>query len=84
MNDTRKQQIQDIVAIYTNRFTCAVMGDYNLDTENRMCAEANNWMLAQKTANGITNEELREALKAEEEKARQNKTACVYSMELLQ
>lgn len=68
MNDTRKQQIQDIVAIYTNRYTAACFCD-RLADEERYCQEANTWMLAQKTANNITNEEVKEAITTLEKKA---------------
>lgn len=68
MNDTRKQQIQDIVAIYANRYTAACFCDSIAD-EERYCTEANQWMLAQKSANGITNEEIKEAIEALEKKA---------------
>ena len=61
MNDNRKQQIRDIADIYTNKYTAACMCD-RMDDEERYCNEANSWMLAQKTANNITNEELKEAL----------------------
>jgi transcription initiation factor IIE alpha subunit len=77
MNDTRKQQIQDIVAIYTNRYTAACMCD-RLDDEERYCREANTWMLAQKTANNITNEELQEAIWFLEKKAQEEGQAFGY------
>ena len=77
MNDTRKQQIQDIVDIYTNRYTCACMAD-RLADEERYCREANTWMLAQKTANGISNEEVREAIATLEKKAEATGQAFAY------
>ena len=77
MNDTRKQQIQDIVAIYTNRYTAACMCD-RLADEERYCREANTWMLAQKTANNITNEELQEAIWVLEKKAQEEGQAFGY------
>lgn len=82
MND-RKQQIQDIVSIYVNRFTSAVMSDMALVEEKRYCQEANNWMRAQISANGITKEEMREALEACEENARAKGTACVYDLDMM-
>lgn len=69
MND-RKQQIQDLASIYTNRYICACMCD-RLDDEERYCQEANTWMLAQKAANNITNEELQEAIWNLEKKAQE-------------
>lgn len=77
MND-RKQQIQDIVAIYTNRYTAACFCE-RLADEDRYCTEANNWMLAQKSANNITNEEIKEAILALEKKAEQEKQPFGYS-----
>ena len=77
MNDTRKQQIQDIAAIYTNRYTAACMCD-RLADEERYCQEANTWMLAQKTANNITNEELQEAIWLLEKKAQEEGQAFGY------
>ena len=77
MND-RKHQIQDIVAIYTNRYTAACFCD-NMADEERYCAEANTWMLIQKTANNITNEEIKEAITTLEKKAEQEKQPFGYS-----
>ena len=77
MNDNRKQQIQDIVDIYTNRYTCACMAD-RLADEERECLEANRWMLAQKSANGISNEEVREAITTLEQKAEAAGQAFAY------
>lgn len=82
MNDTRKQQILDIVAIYTNRYTAACFCE-NMADEERYTKEANTWMLAQKTANGITNEELEEALDVLEKKAEEEKQPFGYSNEIL-
>lgn len=76
MND-RKQQIQDIAAIYTNRFTAACMCD-RLADEDRYCAAANKWMLEQKTAHNITNEELAEAIKTLQKKAEDEGQAFAY------
>ena len=84
MNDTRKQQVQDLVNIYVNRFTSAVMSDMALVEEQRYCQEANNWMRAQKAANNITKEEMREALEACEENARAKGTACVYDLNMME
>lgn len=81
MND-RKQQIQDIVAIYTNRYTAACFCENIADVE-RYTKEANTWMLAQKTANGITNEELEEALDVLEKKAETEGRPFGYSNEIL-
>ena len=77
MNDTRKQQIQDIVDIYTNKYTAACMCD-RMDDEERYCNEANNWMLAQKAANNITNDELQEAIWTLEKKAQTEGQAFAY------
>ena len=76
MND-RKQQIQDIAAIYMNRYTAACMCD-SMAAEERYCQEANTWMLAQKAANNITNEELQEALDVLEKKAQEESQAFGY------
>lgn len=76
MND-RKQQIQDLADIYTNRYTAACMCD-RLADEERYCREANTWMLAQKAANNITNEELQEAIWALEKKAQEEGQAFGY------
>lgn len=60
MND-RKQQVQDIVDIYTNKFTSAQFCG-RLDDVERYSKEANNWFLAQRSANNITAAEVEEAL----------------------
>ena len=78
----RKKQIQDIVNVYINKYTCAVMGDYNLAEETRLCEEANTWIKAQCSANEITKDELRDAIKQARLEAEQNKTACVYDMSI--
>ena len=82
MNDTRKQQIRDIVDIYTNRYTCACMAD-RLADEERECLEANRWMLAQMTANGISKQELKEAINELEVIANQQGQAFGYDLDLL-
>ena len=78
----RKQQVQDIVNVYVNKYTCAVMGDYNLAEETRLCEEANNWLKAQCSANEITQEELDNAIKQVSFEADQNGTACAYDLDL--
>lgn len=83
MNNDRKQQIQDIAAIYTNRYTAACMCDSMAD-EERYCAEANEWMLAQKAANNITNEELQEAIWDLEKKAQNEGQAFAYDKIVVQ
>lgn len=60
MND-RQQQVQDIVDVYTNKFTCAQFCDRLADVE-RYSKEANNWFLAQRSANNITAAEVEAAL----------------------
>ena len=77
MNDTRKQEIQDIVAIYTNRYACAQFCDRMADVE-RYSKEANDWMLAQRTEKNITPEEMREAIAALEPKPDQEYTPFAY------
>lgn len=78
---TRKQQIQDIVDVYVNKYTCAVMAE-RLADEERECQEANNWIKAQVSANGITNEELYEALCKSEKDAKDKGTACFYDLDI--
>ena len=62
MNDTRKQQVLDLVDVYTNRFTAALFCENQSDVE-KYTREANTWFKAQRAANGITGEEIAEALK---------------------
>lgn len=66
--NSRKAQVLDLASIYANRYTCACMCD-RLDDEKKYCREAVEWMLAQKSANNITNEELKEALQTLEKQA---------------
>lgn len=68
MNDTknilqeqRKQQVLDIVEVYTNRYTAAQFCDWQCDID-RYANEANIWFRAQRSANNITGEEIAEAL----------------------
>lgn len=83
MNDTRKQQIRDIAAIYVNKYTAACFCD-NMADEERYCEEANVWMLAQKSANGITNEEIKEAIETLEKKADAEGKPFGYSRSIMQ
>ena len=78
---TRKQQIQDIVDVYVNKYTCAVMAE-TLAEEERECHEANLWIKAQISANGITNEELYTALCKSEQDAKDKGTACFYDTDI--
>lgn len=78
---TRKQQIQDIVDVYVNKYTCAAMAE-RLADEERECQEANNWIKAQVSANGITDQELYEALCKSEQAAKDKGTACFYDLDI--
>ena len=79
----RKQQVQDIVDVYVNKYTCAVMAE-TLAEEERECQEANNWIKAQVSANGITDEELYTALCKSEQDAKDKGTACFYDLDIKQ
>jgi len=81
MND-RKQQILDIVSVYINRYTAAQFCDRTADIE-RYSEEANNWMRAQKSANGIKNKEIKEALKVLEAKALKEHQPFAYDTDAL-
>lgn len=81
MND-RNLQIQDIVFVYANRFTCASMCD-SIEQEERECSAANTWLKAQIAANGITKEELKEAFDACEKRAKSQGSAFCYDIEML-
>ena len=78
---TRKQQIQDIVDVYVNKYTCAAMAE-RLADEERECHEANLWIKAQISANGITDQELYEALCKSEQDAKEKGTACFYDLDI--
>lgn len=82
MNDTRKQEILDIVAVYINRYTAAQFCDRTADIE-RYSEEANNWMLEQKSAHGIKNKEIKEALKVLETKALKEHQPFAYNTDAL-
>lgn len=81
MND-RKQQILDIVSIYTNRFTAAQFCDWTADVE-RYSKEANVWMLAQKAANCISSEEIQEAIDVLQKKAELEKQPFGYDKAII-
>lgn len=82
MKNDRNLQIQDIVSVYTNRFTCASMCD-TTEQEERECAAANTWLKAQIAANGITKEELKEAFDACEKRAKSQGNAFSYDTDML-
>jgi len=82
MND-KKQEIQDIVAMYANRYTAACFCDSMAD-EERYCTEANQWMLEQKAAHNITNEEIQEALEELEKKADAEGKPFGYSRSIME
>lgn len=77
MTIDRKQQIQDVVDIYTNRYTAACMCDRMAD-EERYCQEANTWVLAQCKELRITQRELQEAIWGAERKAKEEGQAFGY------
>lgn len=81
MND-RILQIQDIVSIYTNRFTSACMAD-SLATEEREQKAANTWLKAQIAANGITKEELKIAFQTCQQQAQEEGNPFCYDMEMI-
>ena len=76
MND-RKQKIQDIADLYIHEYTAGCMCDRIAD-EEKYCAAANKWMLEQKTAHNITNEELAEAIQTLHKKAEDEGQAFAY------
>lgn len=80
---TRQQQVQDIVDVYVNKYTCGAMADRLADAEKE-CKEANLWLKAQCSANNITNEELYTALCKAEQDAKEKGTACMYDLEIKQ
>ena len=82
MINDRSLQIQDIVSIYANRFTCACMADKITDAEREQ-TEANTWLKAQVAANGITKDELKEAFQACQQKANEEGNPFCYDSEIL-
>jgi hypothetical protein len=61
LTEQRKQQVFDLVEVYTNRYTAAQFCDWQADID-RYSDEANVWFRAQRAANNITGEEVAEAL----------------------
>lgn len=80
MTIDRKQQIQDVVDKYVNKYTTAVMGDFCLDKEEKYCEEANNWLREQRKNLDITKEELKIAIVEAQHKAHKKQTACCYDV----
>lgn len=72
--------VLDIADIYINKYTCAQMAD-RLDTVIRESAEANNWVLAQCSDNGISMDELRSAID-EMADTKYADTACLWDVKL--
>lgn len=71
-----RSHVLDIADIYVNRYTCGCMADRLADYE-RETAEANTWVLAQCSANGISLSDLRSAID-EVAETRYADTACMW------
>lgn len=56
-----RSHVLDIADIYINKYTCAQMAD-RLDDFRRETAEANTWVLAQCSANGVSLSDLKSAI----------------------
>ena len=82
MNDNRKQLVQHIVDLYTNKFTAAMFCERDADVQ-RYEAEANDWFRQQRVANNITGEEIAVALEAIREIAFKNGQPLGYDDELV-
>lgn len=71
----RKQQIQQIVSIYVNKYTCASMADKQIYID-RECDQANQYLQEQINALGITKDELNAALDLVDQ------TPCIFDSKM--
>lgn len=71
----RKQQIQQIVSTYVNKYTCASMADKQIYID-RECNQANQYLQEQINALNITKDELNAALDLI------NQTPCIFDSKM--